>query len=99
MGCSLERKNPRADCARRPPDPRWFRHRADRRIERRYAMTPPPQPPKGNMVLWDHIFPPLLDGSYRWHTETDVTYQIAAQVQGQPPQNDTQDLPEAVGYF
>ena len=62
-------------------------------------MTPPPQPPKGNMVLWDHIFPPLLDGSYRWRTETDVTYQIAQQGQGQPPLNQAQDLPEAQGYF
>jgi hypothetical protein len=59
----------------------------------------PTQPPKGNMVLWDHIFPPLLDGSYRWRTETDVSYQIAAQTQGQPPQNETQNLPEAQGYF
>ena len=59
----------------------------------------PPQPPKGNMVLWDHIFPPLLDGSYRWRTETDVSYQIAAQTQGQPPQNEAQNLPEAQGYF
>ena len=62
-------------------------------------MTTPPQPPKGNMVLWDHIFPPLLDGSYRWRTETDVTYQIAQQGQGQPPLNQAQDLPEAQGYF
>ena len=59
----------------------------------------PPQPPKGNMVLWDHIFPPLLDGSYRWRTETDVSYQIAAQAQGQPPQTQAQNLPEVQGYF
>ena len=59
----------------------------------------PPQPPKGNMVLWDHIFPPLLDGSYRWRTETDVSYQIAAQAQGQPAQTQAQNLPEAQGYF
>jgi len=59
----------------------------------------PSQPPKGNMVLWDHIFPPLLDGSYRWRTETDVSYQIAQTDQSQPPVNETQDLPEAQGYF
>ena len=59
----------------------------------------PPQPPKGNMVLWDHILPPLLDGSYRWLTETDVSYQIAQTDPTQPPVNETQNLPEAEGYF
>jgi len=61
----------------------------------------PPQPPKGYMVLWDFVLPPLKDGSYRWRTETDVNYQVAQQ----NPDGSTsqvpvsQDLPEAQGYF
>lgn len=61
----------------------------------------PPQPPKGYMVLWDYVLPPLKDGSYRWRTETDVNYQVAQQnpdgSTSQVPVN--QDLPEAQGYF
>ncbi|HYK35313.1 hypothetical protein [Alloacidobacterium sp.] len=61
----------------------------------------PPQPPKGYIVLWDHILPPLKDGSYRWRSETDVNYQVTQQ----NPDGSTsqvpvsQDLPEAQGYF
>ncbi len=55
-------------------------------------MSTPPQPPKGNMVLWDYIKPPLEDGSYRWHTQTKVTY-------GAGSAATEQDLPEAIGYF
>ena len=61
----------------------------------------PPQPPKGYMVLWDHVLPPLKDGSYRWRSETDVDYQVAQQnpdgTTAQVPVS--QDLPEAQGYF
>lgn len=61
----------------------------------------PPQPPKGYMVLWDHVLPPLKDGSYRWRSETDVTYQVTQQnPDGTTSQVPTsQDLPEAQGYF
>lgn len=55
-------------------------------------MSTPPQPPKGNMVLWDYIKPPLEDGSYRWHTQTKVSY-------GAGSAATEQDLPEAIGYF
>jgi hypothetical protein len=55
-------------------------------------MSTPPQPPKGNMVLWDYIKPPLEDGSYRWHTQTKVTYGAGSAAA-------EQDLPEAIGYF
>ena len=44
------------------------------------------------MVLWDYIKPPLEDGSYRWHTQTKVTY-------GAGSAATEQDLPEAIGYF
>ena len=61
----------------------------------------PPQPPKGYMVLWDFVLPPLKDGSYRWRTETDVNYQVAQQNQDGSTSEVpvTQDLPEAQGYF
>lgn len=61
----------------------------------------PPQPPKGYMVLWDFVLPPLKDGSYRWRTETDVNYTVAQQnSDGSTSQVPvSQDLPEAQGYF
>jgi len=64
-------------------------------------MTPPPQTPKGYMVLWDFVLPPLKDGSYRWRTETDVGYQVAQQnADGSTSQVPvSQNLPEAQGYF
>ena len=55
-------------------------------------MSTPPQPSKGNMVLWDFIEPPLEDGNYRWHTQTTVSYGSGSTAANQP-------LPEAVGYF
>lgn len=55
-------------------------------------MSTPPQPPKGNMVLWDFIEPPLEDGRYRWHTQTTVSYGSGNTAANQP-------LPEAIGYF
>jgi len=51
----------------------------------------PPQPPKGNMYLWDSIKPPLEDGSYRWRTQTKISYGTNGATE--------QDLPEAIGYF
>lgn len=43
-------------------------------------MPLPPPPPKGNMYLFDYATPPLPPGSYRIHSETDVTVDGSAQV-------------------
>lgn len=64
-------------------------------------MTPPQPPPKGYMVLWDFVLPPLKDGNYRWRSETDVNYDVAQNNSNGTTSNVpvSQDLPEAQGYF
>ncbi len=51
-------------------------------------MPNPPQPPAGQMVLYDDILPPLEDNSYRITVETDVSID-----------GNAQDLPPKQSFF